>query len=205
MGFIGNILFFVINMLKAIFTRLYYGAEEKKNIKSIYNIMEKDGYGKKVKMSDFQGYVLCIVNVASKWSLTAKNYTELSKLVDEYGPSGFKVLNFPCNQFGFQEPGTHEEILKFVEENYQASNKFTWFEKGDVLGAETRDVFSFVKNELPSKDGTTEISWNFTKFLVTHEGKPYKRYGPRTPPVAMKLAIEDLLKNKKESEQVKGD
>jgi len=124
--------------------------------------------------------------------------------VDEYGSRGLKVLCFPCNQFAGQEPGTHDEILKFVEDKFKASKKFTWFEKGDVIGSKSRDVFSLLKQELPAEDGAT-IKWNFTKFLVTHDGKPQERFGPKTPPFAMKKTIEQLLKNKEESEHVKGD
>jgi glutathione peroxidase len=115
-------------------------------------------------------------------------------MVDEYGTKGLKILAFPCNQFGGQEPGTHEEILKFVEENFQAKDKFTFFEKADVNGKNAREVFSFLKQKLPSSDGTTDIRWNFGKFLVDHEGIPHKRFGPKTNPLAMKESIEELLK-----------
>jgi len=133
--------------------------------------------------------------------LTKQNYTQFSKIADDYGPQGFKILAFPCNQFGKQEPGTHEEILKFVEDNFQASKKFTWFAKGHVNGSETRDVYSFLKRELPDVDGSKDIRWNFGKFLVDHEGNPYKRYGPKTPPKEMLGDIEALLQKKKEADE----
>lgn len=107
-------------------------------------------------------------------------------------------MAFPCNQFGGQEPGTHEEILKFVD-GYFPHEKATWFEKGDVNGKNTREVYSFLKKKLPDKDGNADIAWNFAKFLVDHEGNPYKRYGSRKPPLAMKEDIEILLKKKEES------
>lgn len=129
-------------------------------------------------------------------------------MVDEYQDRGLKVLTFPCNQFGAQEPGSNEEILKFVEDNFQASKKFIWFEKGDVNGDNTRPAFSFLKKELP-EDGmsnpifnfakslagseTEDITWNFAKFLVDKEGKPYKRYAPTESPFSMKEDIEKLL------------
>lgn len=111
------------------------------------------------------------------------------------------MLLFPCNQFGGQEPGSHDIILKFVEDNFKASEKFTWFEKGDVNGSNTRGVFSFLKVKLPSGDGTNDVRWNFTKFLISHEGKPHTRYSPKTPPFAMKDTIEQLLNNKEEMDR----
>lgn len=127
--------------------------------------------------------------------MTAQNYTEIPQLVDQYGERGLKVLAFPCNQFGAQEPGTHEEILAFVD-GFFPHEKVTWFEKGDVNGKDTREVFSFLKRELPEKDGTSDISWNFAKFLVDHEGNPYKRFGSKKPPLAIKEDIEALLQRK---------
>jgi glutathione peroxidase len=108
------------------------------------------------------------------------------------------VLAFPCNQFGGQEPGTHEEILNFVDK-FNCRDKLTWFAKGDVNGANAKEVFSFLKQELPSEDGTADVRWNFAKFLVDHEGKPYKRYAPTESPFQFQSDIEDLLKRKEEA------
>jgi len=122
-------------------------------------------------------------------------------LVDEFGSDHFKVLAFPCNQFGYQEPGTHEEILDFVETEFKAKDKFTWFEKGHVNGGSTREVFSFLKRELPSKsDSSSDIEWNFAKFLVDKRGIPYKRYSSKTSPLKFKSDIELLLKQDKATE-----
>lgn len=130
--------------------------------------------------------------------MTEQNYTELSQLVEKFGDRGLKVLTFPCNQFGGQEPGTHEEILNFVDK-FNARDKFTWFVKGDVNGKNAREVYSFLKRELPSDDGTADVRWNFAKFLVDNEGKPYKRFGPKTNPLKIVDDIEILLKKKEES------
>lgn len=119
-------------------------------------------------------------------------------MVDKYGDRGFKVLAFPCNQFGAQEPKTHEEILEFVEQ-FDARDKFTFFEKGDVNGANARDVFTFLKERLPFEDGSTIVQWNFGKFLVDHEGNPSERFGSKTPPNDMEGSIEALLKKKESS------
>lgn len=77
--------------------------------------------------------------------------------------------------------------------------KLTWFEKADVNGKGTREVYSFLKRELKAKDGSSDILWNFAKFLVDHEGTPYKRYGTKKPPLDMKEDIELLLKKKESS------
>ena len=129
-------------------------------------------------------------------------------------------MAFPCNQFGAQESvsdrriarsnavcrvpltplrraqGTHEHILNFVEEKFGAKDKFAWFAKGHVNGKDTREAYSFLKSRLPAEDGTTDIRWNFAKFLVDHEGAPFKRYGPKTEPKDLVPDIEELLKRK---------
>jgi glutathione peroxidase len=125
--------------------------------------------------------------------LTKANYVQFSKIHDALNSQGLKILAFPCNQFGAQEPGTHEEILDFVETKFGAKDKFIWFEKGHVNGAKTREVYSFLKENLPSDDGTKDIRWNFAKFLIDHEGNPVKRYGPKTNPNDMVPDIEELL------------
>lgn len=112
-----------------------------------------------------------------------------------YGDRGLQILAFPCNQFGGQEPGTHTEILEFAKQfDADMPSKLTFFEKASVNGAETREVFSFLKNALPSDDGTNDIRWNFAKFLLTHKGEPYKRYGPKVPPMDLENDIKELLK-----------
>lgn len=161
-----------------------------------YDLVDRDMEGNEVKLDTLKGNVLCVVNVASKWGLTKLNYIQLSELADKYSSRGLKILTFPCNQFGGQEPGSHEEILKFVEDNYSAKDKFTWFEKGHVNGKHTREIYSFLKKKLPNVDGTPDIRWNFAKFLVDHEGVPFKRFGPKFSPVDMTADIEDLLKKK---------
>jgi len=76
------------------------------------------------------------------------------------------------------------------------ASKLTFFDKGHVNGSDTREVYSFLKNALPAEDGSTDIRWNFNKFLIDHEGKPYKRYGPTTPPKDIKDDIQMLLNKK---------
>lgn len=100
-------------------------------------------------------------------------------------------------QFGAQEPGSHEEILEFVKKyDINMSQKMVFFEKSDVNGPNTREVYSFLKEACPDVNGGKKISWNFVKFLVDHNGVPFKRYSHRTPPFDMKGDIETLLRNK---------
>lgn len=172
-----------------------YGKETPTTKEAFYDLVDRDMEGNEVKMSSFKGSVLCITNVASKWGLTKQNYTEFVQIIDEYSDKGLKVLAFPCNQFGGQEPGTHEDIMAFVK-TFGADDKMTFFENGPVNGAKSREVFNFLKNKLPSDDGTKDIRWNFAKFLVDHEGQPYKRFGPKTNPLMLKESIEELLKKK---------
>lgn len=118
-------------------------------------------------------------------------------MYDEYNPRGLKILAFPCNQFGKQEPGTPTEIMEFMDKNFEGvKEKLTWFEKADVNGKNTREVFSFLKAKLPWEDGTSDVRWNFGKFLVDHEGTPYKRFGSKEPPKSMNADIEELLKKR---------
>merc|ERR1712157_47542 len=124
-----------------------------------------------------------------------QNYTELVKLSDDYRNRGLEILAYPCNQFLKQEPGTNDEILAFVDK-YGARDKLVFFEKADVNGAKAREVFGFLKNKLPNDDGSCDVRWNFAKFLVDHEGNPYKRFGPKTSPFEMRDSIETLLDKK---------
>ena len=113
-----------------------------------------------------------VINVATKWGLTDKTYTQMVRLHKEYRDSGFEILAFPCNQFMNQEPGTNEQIQKFATEKYGA--EFPIFDKTDVNGENTCDVYKFLRShsELYDKDKgeAREIPWNFAKFLVDSNG-----------------------------------
>lgn len=136
---------------------------------SFYDITDKTIDGQDVKMSDFQGAVLLIVNVASKWGLTKLNYTQLPQISDEYSSKGLKILAFPCNQFGSQEPGSAQEILDFVKQfDANMADKLVFFEKGDVNGDNARDVYKLLTKELPNEDGTVDIAWNFGTCFVLY-------------------------------------
>lgn len=125
----------------------------------------------------------------------------MPKLYDQYGDRGFRILAFPCNQFANEEPGSHEEILDFVRRyDPEMPSKLQFFEKADVNGSNEREVYAFLKQALPAKDGSKDISWNFEKFLIDHSGKPFMRHAPNVPPMNLEMDIIELL-NKKENDQ----
>ncbi|CAI9771783.1 unnamed protein product [Fraxinus pennsylvanica] len=163
-------------------------AQESTN--SIYEFTVKDVRGNDVPLSNYQGKVLLIVNVASKCGLTLSNYKELNILYEKYNDQGFEILAFPCNQFAWQEPGTNEEIQEAVCTRFKA--EFPIFEKVDVNGKNAAPLYKFLKSE---KGGllVDAIKWNFTKFLVNKGGKVVERYGPRTPPLEIEKDIQDAL------------
>ena len=102
------------------------------------------------------------------------------------------VLGFPCNQFGAQEPGTNAEILEFAQSKYNAN--FPMFAKIEVNGDGACDLYQWLKAEQPNDDGTPDIPWNFTKFLIDREGRVVKRFGPRTTPEEVDAELDTHLK-----------
>ena len=130
--------------------------------------------GQPINFSKYQGKILVIVNVASKCGFTPQ-YKDLEDLYVKYKNHGVEVLGFPCNQFGKQEPGSHQEIQEFCELNYGVS--FQMFEKIDVNGKNASPLYEFLKKEARGIFGSESIKWNFTKFLVDRSGKVIKRFG----------------------------
>ncbi|ESQ51744.1 hypothetical protein EUTSA_v10017319mg [Eutrema salsugineum] len=158
--------------------------------KSIYDFTVKDIGGNDVSLSQFKGKTLLIVNVASKCGLTDANYKELNVLYDKYKEQGLEILAFPCNQFLGQEPGNNEEIQQTVCTKFKA--EFPIFDKVDVNGKNTAPLYKYLKAE---KGGLLidAIKWNFTKFLVSPDGKVFQRYSPRTSPLQFENDIQTLL------------
>ncbi|CAK7322587.1 unnamed protein product [Dovyalis caffra] len=148
--------------------------------KSVYEFTVKDIRGNDVSLSEYNGKVLLIVNVASKCGLTHSNYKELNVLYEKYKSQGFEILAFPCNQFAGQEPGSNEEIQDTVCTMFKA--EFPIFDKIDVNGKNTAPLYKFLKSEKGGYFGDA-IKWNFTKFLVNKEGKVVERYAPTTSPL----------------------
>lgn len=157
--------------------------------KTIYDFTVKDINGKEVKLSDYKGKALLIVNVASKCGFTPQ-YKGLEALHREY-QGKFEVLGFPCNQFGAQEPGDEAEIKNFCSLTYDVS--FPMFAKVDVNGSGAHPLFTFLKESQPGILGTEGIKWNFTKFLVDKNGEVVKRFAPNDTPEKIKKEIVGYL------------
>lgn len=151
--------------------------------------------GKEISMDQYRGKVVLVVNTASKCGFTPQ-YEGLQKLYDTYKDQGLEILGFPCNQFGKQEPGTAEDIGEFCRINYGVT--FQIFEKIDVNGSNTHPIYVYLKDELSGTLGK-KIKWNFTKFLVDHEGRPYKRFSSSMKPEKLVPEIELLLSRMNES------
>ncbi|KAF0897277.1 hypothetical protein E2562_035176 [Oryza meyeriana var. granulata] len=157
---------------------------------SVHDISVKDIKGNDVKLSEYAGKVLLIVNVASKCGLTNSNYKELNVLYEKYKGKGLEILAFPCNQFAGQEPGSNEEIEQTVCTRFKA--EFPVFDKIDVNGKEVAPLYKFLKSQKGGFLGDG-IKWNFTKFLVDKDGKVVERYAPTTSPLKIENDIQKLL------------
>ncbi|QGW80285.1 glutathione peroxidase [Variovorax paradoxus] len=156
----------------------------------IYDFEARQIDGKSVKLSDFRGKVLLIVNTASKCGFTPQ-FAGLEALHEKYAAKGLVVLGFPSNQFGSQDPGTNEEIGAFCTTNYGVS--FPMMEKIDVNGSGAAPLYQWLTKEKPGLLGSTAIKWNFTKFLVGRDGKVQKRYAPLDTPASLAPDIEAAL------------
>ena len=165
---------------------------------SVYDFKVKDYAGQDVSLSDYKGKVLLIVNTATRCGFTPQ-YKELEALYKKYRGEGLEILDFPCNQFGQQAPGTIQEIHQFCSANFDI--QFPQFDKIDVNGANESPLFTYLKSQkgfsgfdLNDKTGKfmdemlrkqdadydkkADIKWNFTKFLVSRDGQVLKRYEP---------------------------
>ena len=178
---------------------------------SIYDCKVKNRNGEEVSIENYKGKVLIIVNTATGCGFTPQ-YEGLEKLYKEYHEKGLEILDFPCNQFGNQAPGSDDEIHEFCQFKYNTS--FDQFTKIDVNGENENPLYTYIKNEIKEdiiegmknkmamkavekisstckKDG--DIKWNFTKFLVDREGKVVARYSPTFKPENMEEKIKELL------------
>lgn len=166
------------------------------NTKTIFDFTVKNIDGSEVKLSAYEGKVCLVVNVASKWGLTAVNYAEMEKLHEKYSQKGFIILAFPCNQFANQEPGTSTEIKEFATcRRLTKGPNFELFSKVKVNGKEADPLFQFLASH-PNTTGflVNSIKWNFTKFLCSKAGVPMKRFSPTTKPLQLCDMIEAQLK-----------
>lgn len=158
--------------------------------KSFYDFSAGSLQGKDISMDTYKGKVVLVVNTASKCGLTPQ-YEGLEKLYREYKDKGLVILGFPCNQFAGQEPGSEKEISEGCLINYGVS--FPMFAKIDVNGNNAHPIYKYLKSELKGGIFGSSIKWNFAKFLIDKNGKPYKRFSPTTTPDKLVKDIEKLL------------
>jgi glutathione peroxidase len=176
---------------------------------STYDFTATKVDGSKVPLSDYEGKVLLIVNVASKCGLTPQ-YEGLQALYAGDQERGLEILGFPCNQFREQEPGTDAEIQEFCQVNYDVT--FPVFSKVEVNGPDADPLYTYLRAEAPGDfgpayggfydaiskmrpeaDGTDEVKWNFTKFLIGRDGTVIKRYEPPVAPSDIQADLENYL------------
>ena len=156
---------------------------------NIYDFTVKDAEGKDVPLSGYKGKVLLIVNTATGCGFTPQ-YEGLQDLYEACRAKGFEILDFPCNQFANQAPGTEEEIMDFCQSRYGVT--FRQFAKIDVNGKNEAPLYHYLKAQQKGFAGSA-VKWNFTKFLIDREGNVTARFAPVTKPEAIQKAVEALL------------
>ena len=178
---------------------------------NLYECVVKNRDDEDIKLSDYKGKVLLVVNTATGCGFTPQ-YKALQELYDKYHDQGLEVLDFPCDQFGHQAPGTDDEIHDFCTAKYQTT--FDQFKKIEVNGSNEASIFTYLKENAPAEEihgfknklamkgveklSTTckkenDIKWNFTKFLVDKSGKVVKRLSPIENPMLLDAKIKELL------------
>jgi glutathione peroxidase len=159
---------------------------------SFFEFTTNDSTQKNYDLSQHKGYVVLVVNVASKCGFTPQ-YKGLEELYQNFKNKGLVILGFPCNQFGAQEPASDSEIQQFCSMIYQVT--FPILSKVDVNGSSASPIYQFLKEKAPGLLGTEMIKWNFTKFLVGKNGEVLKRYAPNTEPSDIAKDIEKAIAN----------
>ncbi len=156
---------------------------------SIYDFVVKDNKGEDVSMAEYKGKVLLIVNTATGCGFTPQ-YDGLQDLYEKYGEKGFEILDFPCNQFAGQAPGSEEEIASFCQARFGIT--FRQFAKIKVNGEGEEPLYTYLKDQKGGALGK-KIKWNFTKFLVSRDGAVVARFAPTTTPEKIDEEIAKLL------------
>lgn len=156
---------------------------------NLYDFTVKVQDGSDSPLSQYAGKVVLVVNTATGCGLTPQ-YEGLQKLYDTYKDQGFVILDFPCNQFAGQAPGSAEEINTFCSLNYQTT--FPRFAKIKVNGKEADPLYDWLKSEKSGLLGK-RIEWNFAKFLIDREGNVVQRFSSKSEPEKMVVDIEALL------------
>lgn len=178
---------------------------------TIYDFEVKNIKGEMVSLNEYKGQVLLIVNSATKCGFTPQ-YNELTEIYNEFKDEGFTILDFPCNQFNKQAPGTGEEIAETCRATFLV--QYPIFEKIDVNGENEDPLYTYLKQQQPFVDITGKgarklkfvvkmtdrhykdndnIKWNFTKFLVDREGNVVRRFEPTESLEDVKAKIKELL------------
>ena len=183
-------------------------------MRTVYDFSVKDRKGKLVSLKEYANEVLLIVNTATRCGFTPQ-YEELEQLYEKYHQQGFEVLDFPCNQFGQQAPGTDESIHNFCKLTY--GTEFSRFKKVKVNGDDAEPLFEFLKEQRgfagwdeshpiypalhealsaadPDYQLKPDIKWNFTKFLINKKGQAVARFEPTTQFSLIAEEIEKWLK-----------
>ena len=156
---------------------------------TVYDFKVKDAEKNEVNLSEYKGKVLLIVNTATGCGFTPQ-YEGLQDLYEKYSAQGFEILDFPCNQFGHQAPGTEEEIVDFCRSRYGVT--FKQFAKIEVNGKNEEPLYTYLKSVQKGVMGS-KIKWNFTKFLVDREGNVVDRFAPTCKPADIDKKIAELL------------
>ena len=157
---------------------------------TVYDFSVKDINGNEVGLKSFENKVILIVNTATDCGYTSQ-YSGLQKLFIDFQDKGFVILDFPCNQFGHQAPGTEEQINNFCVLNYNTT--FPRFAKIEVNGKNESPLYTYLKKQIEGLDGLERIRWNFTKFLINKKGKVVKRYDSKIKPEDVESDIKKLL------------
>jgi glutathione peroxidase len=176
---------------------------------SIYDFKVLNTNKEEVSLNKYKGKVLLIVNTATGCGFTPQ-YKGLEELYKTYKEKGLEILDFPCNQFLNQAPGTNEEVAQFCQINYGVS--FETFGKINVNGKDADPLYKYLKSNTPKENlgdtakkfhqklkslkqsiAGTSIKWNFTKFLVDRNGEIVARFHPTVKPEELKNSIEELL------------
>ena len=158
---------------------------------NIYSFKVKNDKGEEVSLEQYKGKVLLIVNTATRCGFTPQ-YKDLEAIYEKYNEQGFEILDFPCNQFGGQAPGTIAEIKEFCSTNYNV--KFTQFDKIEVNGENEHPLYTYLKANAENKNN---IRWNFTKFLISPDGKILKRFESADKMEDVESAVAQALNTEK--------
>ena len=156
---------------------------------NIYDFSVLDQDNQMISLDTYRGKVLLIVNTATSCGLTPQ-YQGLQELYDRYHDQGFEILDFPCNQFMGQAPGSAEEINAFCSLHYQTT--FPRFAKIKVNGKEADPLYVWLKDQKSGPLGK-RIEWNFAKFLISRDGQVLERFSSKTDPKTLQESIENLL------------